>query len=51
MLTRIKIALNAKSEEEAINFVMKQFDHFVELTEATSSLAGHMNIEQLFGDD
>lgn len=50
MLTRIKIAIKAKSEKEAINFVMKQFDTNIQLAEATLSLVGKMNIEQLFGD-
>ena len=49
-LTRIKIALNAKSEKEAINFVLKRFDTDIQLAEATLSLAGKMNIENLFGE-
>ncbi len=32
-ITRIKIALNAKSEKEAINTVLKQFDTDIQLAE------------------
>jgi hypothetical protein len=49
-LTRIKIALNAKSEKEAINFVLKRFDTDIQLAEATLFLAGKMDIENVFGD-
>ena len=49
-LTRIKIALQAKSEKEAINFVLKQFDTDIQLAEATLALAGKMNIENVLGD-
>ena len=49
-ITRIKAALNAKSEKEAINFVLQQFDTDVQLAEVTINLAGKMNIEQIFGD-
>lgn len=49
-LTRIKIALNAKSEKEAINYVLQQFDTDIQLAEATLSLAGKMNIENVFGE-
>ena len=49
-ITRIKTALNAKSEKEAINFVLRQFDTDIQLSEATLNLAGKMNIEQVFGD-
>jgi hypothetical protein len=49
-LTRIKIALNAKSEKEAINFILKQFDTDIQLAEATLSLAGKMTIENVFGE-
>jgi hypothetical protein len=49
-LTRIKIALKAKSEKEAINFILKQFDTDIQLAEATLSLAGKMNIENVFGE-
>ncbi|MFZ0613191.1 MAG: hypothetical protein WAM73_13215 [Desulfobacterales bacterium] len=49
-LTRIKIALNAKSEKEAINFVLRQFDTDIQLADATLSLAGKMHIENVLGD-
>ena len=41
---------NAKSEKEAINFVLQQFDTDVQLAEATINMAGKMNIEPIFGD-
>ena len=49
-ITRIKTALNAKSEKEAINFVLHQFDTDVQLSEVTINMAGKMNIEQIFSD-
>ena len=49
-LTRIKVALKAKSEKEAINYVLKRFDADIQLAEATLSLAGKMSIEAVFGD-
>ena len=49
-ITRIKTALNAKSEKEAINFVLHQFDTDVQLAEITINMAEKMNIEQIFGD-
>ena len=49
-ITRIKTALNAKSEKEAINFVLRQFDTDVQLAEITINMAEKMNIEQIFGD-
>jgi len=49
-ITRIKTALNAKSEKEAINFVLRQFDTDVQLAEVTLNLAGKMNIEPIFRD-
>jgi len=39
--------LNAKSEKEAINFVLHQFDTDVQLAEITIHMAGKMNIEQI----
>lgn len=50
-ITRIKAALNAKSEKDAINFVLLQFDTDIQLAETTLNLAGKMNIEQVFRDD
>ncbi len=49
-ITRIRTALNAKSEKEAINFVLRQFDTDVQLAEITINMAGKMNIEQIFED-
>ena len=49
-ITRIKTALNAKSEKEAINFVLRQFDTDVQLADITLNLAGKMNIEPIFRD-
>ena len=49
-ITRIKTALNAKSEKEAINYVLQQFDTDVQLAEVTINMAGKMNIEKIFGD-
>jgi hypothetical protein len=49
-ITRIKTALNAKSEKDAINFVLHQFDTDVQLAEITLNLAGKMNIEPIFRD-
>ncbi|MEW6664485.1 MAG: hypothetical protein AB1512_04610 [Thermodesulfobacteriota bacterium] len=39
-ITRIKIALKAKSEREAINTVLKQFDTDIQLAEVTLKDAG-----------
>ena len=47
-ITRIKAALNAKSEKEAINFVLRQFDTDIQLAESTLKLAGKMNIKEIF---
>jgi len=49
VITRIKTALNAKSEKEAINFVLQQFDTDIQLAKVTMKMAGKMNIEQIFG--
>jgi hypothetical protein len=49
-LTRIKIALNAKSEKEAINYILRQFDTDIQLADATLSLAGKMTFENVFED-
>lgn len=46
-ITRIKTALNVKSEKEAINFVLRQFDTAIQLSEVTFNLADKMNIEQI----
>ncbi len=49
-VTRIKIALNAKSEKEAINYVLQIFDTDIQLADATLNLAGRMNIGKVFED-
>ena len=49
VITRIKTALNANSEKEAINFVLQQFDTDIQLAKVTMKMAGKMNIEQIFG--
>ena len=49
-VTRIKTALNAKSEKEAINYVLHQFDTDLQLAEGTLNLAGKLNIDKVFED-
>ncbi len=49
-INRIKIALNAKSEKEAVNAVLKQFDTEIQLSEATLKLAGKLKLENVFKD-
>ena len=49
-VTRIKIALNAKSEKEAINYVLRQFDTDLQIAEGTLNLAGKLNIDKVFED-
>lgn len=49
-INRIKSALNVKSEKEAVNFVLKQFDEEIQISEATLKLAGNLNIETVFED-
>lgn len=50
VINRIKVALNAKSEKEAINQVLKRFDTDIQLAESTLGLAGKMSIETVFMD-
>jgi Arc/MetJ family transcription regulator len=45
-LTRIKLALNVKSEKEAINTVLKQFDTEIQLAEVTLKEAGTFAFEE-----
>ncbi len=47
-INRIKSALNVKTEKEAVNAVLKQFDTEIILAEKTLNLAGKMNLERLF---
>jgi hypothetical protein len=49
-ITRIKAALNAKSEKEAVNYVLQQFDTDIQVADMTLNLVGKMNIEKVFGD-
>ena len=49
-LTRIKTALNAKSEKEAVNYVLRQFDTDLRIAEGTLSLAGKLNIDIVHED-
>lgn len=49
-LTRIKTALNAKSEKEAVNYVLRQFDTDLRIAEGTLSLAGKLNIDKVHED-
>lgn len=44
-INRIKRALNAKSEKEALNRVLSQFDTEVQLAEVTLSDAGTFDFE------
>ncbi|MDH3605089.1 MAG: hypothetical protein OEU26_36295 [Candidatus Tectomicrobia bacterium] len=45
-LTRIKLALRAKSEKEAVNYVLQQFDTELQLAEATLREAGTFSFEE-----
>ena len=47
-INRIKMALNAKTEKEAINTVLKQFDTDILLSEITFKDAGTFNFEAVF---
>jgi hypothetical protein len=49
-INRIKAALNVKTEKEAINFALKQFDTDIQLAEATLNLIGNLEIENVFED-
>jgi len=46
-INRIKTALKAKSEKEAINAVLKQFDADLQLAEATLKNAGNFAFEEV----
>jgi restriction endonuclease S subunit len=46
-INRIKIALKAKSEKEAINTVLKQFDTDIQLAEVTLADAGSLDFEEV----
>ena len=46
-INRIKAALKAKSEKEAINTVLKQFDTDIQLSEITLENAGTFDFEEI----
>ncbi len=46
-INRIKTALRAKSEKEAINIVLKQFDVDIQLAEVTLNNAGTFDFEEI----
>ena len=46
-INRIKSALNAKSEKEALNKVLSQFDTEIQLAEVTLRDAGTFDFEEL----
>ena len=46
-INRIKSALNAKSEKEAINSVLAQFDADIQLAEVTLMDAGALDFEEI----
>ena len=45
-INRIKTALKARSEKEAINFVLNQFDTDLLIAEATLKAAGTFDFEE-----
>ncbi|MBW1800011.1 MAG: hypothetical protein JRJ85_04695 [Deltaproteobacteria bacterium] len=49
-INRIKIALNAKTEKEAINRVLHQFDTDIRLADMTFKDAGNFDFEAVFED-
>ena len=49
-INRIKAALNVKTEKEAINTVIKQFDIDIRLAEITFRSAGTFDFEKVFSD-
>ncbi len=46
-INRIKIALNAKFEKEALDAVLRQFDTEIELAEVTLRNAGTLEFEEI----
>ena len=46
-INRIKSALNAKSEKEALNKVLSQFDTEIQLAEVTLKDAGTFDFDEL----
>ncbi len=49
-INRIKAALNVKTEKEAINMVLRQFDTDIRLSEITFKNAGSFDFESVFED-
>ena len=49
-INRIKAALNTKTEKEAINMVLRQFDTDIQLSEMTFKKAGSFDFEAVFED-
>ena len=49
-INRIKAALNVRTEKEAINTVLRQFDTDIRLAEITFKNAGSFDFEAVFGD-
>ena len=49
-INRIKAALNVKTEKEAINMVLRQFDTDIRLSEITFKDAGTFDFESVFED-
>ena len=50
VINRIKAALNAKTEKEAINFALSQFDTDIRLAETAYKDAGSFEFEAVFED-
>jgi hypothetical protein len=46
-LNRIKAALKVETDQEAINFVLKQFDSDIQIAQATLQEAGTFEFEEL----
>lgn len=49
-INRIKAALNVRTEKEAINIVLRQFDTDIRLVEITFKNAGSFDFEAVFED-
>ena len=49
-INRIKAALNTKTEKEAINMVLRQFDTDIQLSEMTFKNNGSFDFEAVFED-
>lgn len=49
-INRIKAALNVRTEKEAINTVLRQFDTDIRLAEITFKNAGSFDFEVVFED-